>query len=120
MSDYLLARDGLGKVVEYYRLFGQRQNRFGNFRHAFGQNLDEFEREVLRYLAVSATLTGVRGMLGPPLGATIIHVAGVRAVYLVAAGTMISAVWRLHRQVRVLTSSALPSYRTVPSSSNAC
>ena len=68
----------------------------------------------------SATLTGVRGMLDPPLGAMIIYVAGVRAVDPIAVCTMISAVRLLHRQVRALASSALPSYRTVPSSSSAC
>ena len=50
MSDYLIARDGLPKMVEYFRLFGQRQNRFDNFRRAFGQSLGEFEKEVLAYL----------------------------------------------------------------------
>lgn len=50
MSDYLIARDGLGKVTDYYRLFGRRQNRFENFKQAFGQSLGDFEHEVLGYL----------------------------------------------------------------------
>src|SRR5438093_7416228 len=50
MSDYLITRDGIGKVTDYYRLFGQRQNRFENFKQAFGQSLGDFEHEVLGYL----------------------------------------------------------------------
>lgn len=50
MSDYLIARDGLPKMVEYFRLFGSRQNRFENFRRAFGQTLGEFEKEILAHL----------------------------------------------------------------------
>lgn len=50
MSDYLIARDGLPKMVDYFRLFAQRQNRFENFRRAFGQTLGEFEKEVLEHL----------------------------------------------------------------------
>lgn len=50
MSDYLIARDGLPKMVDYFRLFAQRQNRFDNFRRAFGQTLGEFEKEVLEHL----------------------------------------------------------------------
>ena len=36
--------------LDYFRLFGQRQNRFDNFRRAFGQSLAEFEQEVLGHL----------------------------------------------------------------------
>ena len=50
MSDYLITRDGLPKMVDYFRSFAQRQNRFDNFRRAFGQSLGEFEQEVLGHL----------------------------------------------------------------------
>jgi hypothetical protein len=50
MTDYLITRDGLPKVVEYFRSFSQRQNRFDNFKRAFGQSLGEFEAEVLGHL----------------------------------------------------------------------
>ena len=50
MADYLIARDGLPKVVDYFRSFGSRQNRFDNFRRAFSQTLAEFEQEVLGHL----------------------------------------------------------------------
>ena len=50
MADYLIRRDGFEKVVEYFASFAQQQQRLDNFRRAFGQNLDEFEREVLPYL----------------------------------------------------------------------
>ena len=50
MADYLITRDGFEKVVEYFASFSQKQQRLDNFRRAFGQSLDEFEREVLGYL----------------------------------------------------------------------
>src|SRR5919201_6336312 len=50
MADYLITRDGFEKVVEYFASFSQKQQRLDNFRRAFGQGLDEFEREVLGYL----------------------------------------------------------------------
>ncbi len=50
MADYLIVRDGLPQVVEYFRSFSERQNRFENFRRAFGQSLGEFEQEILAHL----------------------------------------------------------------------
>ncbi|MBI1737132.1 MAG: hypothetical protein HYR51_18325 [Candidatus Rokubacteria bacterium] len=50
MADYLITRDGLPKVVDYFRSFASRQNRFDNFRRAFGQTLGEFEQEILTHL----------------------------------------------------------------------
>lgn len=50
MAEYLIARDGFPKIVEYYRAFAQRQSRRDNFRLAFGQSLAEFEQEVLVHL----------------------------------------------------------------------
>ncbi|PYM14001.1 MAG: hypothetical protein DMD81_19315, partial [Candidatus Rokuibacteriota bacterium] len=50
MSDYLITRDGLPRVVEYFRSFSRSRDRRKNFEQAFGQPLDDFEKEVLGYL----------------------------------------------------------------------
>jgi hypothetical protein len=50
MTDYLITRDGFGRVIEYFRSFGRADHRRENFRRAFGQNLEEFEREILTHL----------------------------------------------------------------------
>jgi len=51
MADYLIARDSFPRVVEYFRSFSEHQDRRENFRLAFGQTLEDFEREVLAHLA---------------------------------------------------------------------
>jgi hypothetical protein len=50
MSDYLIARHGFGRVVEYFRSFGTSQSPRENFEQAFGTSLDDFEREILTHL----------------------------------------------------------------------
>jgi hypothetical protein len=50
MSDYLITRDGLPRVLAYFRSFGRSRDRLANFQRAFGQPLDDFELEVLAYL----------------------------------------------------------------------
>jgi hypothetical protein len=75
-------------------------------------------RRAAQYAAMSATFTGIRGVLGPPLGAAIISLAGVRAVYLIAACMMAFTVWLLPRQVRTFAW-AVPSYQSIPSSPSA-
>jgi hypothetical protein len=50
MSDYLIAREGLPKVIDYFRSFATRSARLQNFERGFGQPLDDFEREVHEYL----------------------------------------------------------------------
>jgi hypothetical protein len=50
MADYLIARDGFPRVVEYFRSYGERRDRRENFQRAFGQTLEQFEREVLAHL----------------------------------------------------------------------
>ncbi len=50
MANYLVERDGLERVTDYFRSFGRRQNRHANFRQTFGQTLDQFEQEVLAHL----------------------------------------------------------------------
>jgi hypothetical protein len=54
LTDYLIAREGLGGVVEYFRLASGRRDREAHFRRAFGQTLAEFEGEALRHLATLA------------------------------------------------------------------
>lgn len=49
-----------------------------------------------RYAAISATLAGVRGVLGPLAGAFLIEAFGVRSVYAVAAAAMLCAAALLH------------------------
>jgi hypothetical protein len=51
LADYLIDRDGLDRVVGYFRSFGRRVDRRGNFGAAFGQSLDEFEQEAIAHLA---------------------------------------------------------------------
>src|SRR5205814_2307487 len=43
---------------------------------------------------------GVRGILGPLAGGLLIHAAGVRAVYLVAAALEVAAAWLVARELR--------------------
>ncbi|HZF04921.1 MAG TPA: hypothetical protein VE932_11390, partial [Patescibacteria group bacterium] len=51
LADYLIARAGLDRVVGYFRSLATRADRRGNFAAAFGQSLDDFEREALAHLA---------------------------------------------------------------------
>jgi len=51
-----------------------------------------------QYVAISATLAGVRGVLGPLLGGLVIWALGVRAVYLVALALMAGAAWLVARE----------------------
>jgi hypothetical protein len=50
MTDYLIARDGLPRLAAYFSSFRESSDRQENFRQAFGQSLEAFEREVLGYL----------------------------------------------------------------------
>jgi predicted MFS family arabinose efflux permease len=51
-----------------------------------------------QYVAIGATLAGVRGILGPLLGGLLIGALGVRAVYLVALALMAGAAWLVVRE----------------------
>jgi len=53
LTDYLIAREGLDRVVGYFRSFAKRVDRRGNFAAAFGQSLGEFEQEALAHLTTS-------------------------------------------------------------------
>jgi hypothetical protein len=48
--DFLLERHGMAAVVTYFRLFATSQNRLGNFRKAFDEDLETFEAELERRL----------------------------------------------------------------------
>jgi hypothetical protein len=49
MVDYLIEREGFARVVEYFRL-RHVEPRPDAFANAFGQSIDEFERDVLAHL----------------------------------------------------------------------
>jgi MFS family permease len=55
-------------------------------------------RRTAQYAAIAATLAGVRGVIGPLLGAVIIHTLGLQAVYLAAAGFMALGAFLVSRQ----------------------
>lgn len=54
-----------------------------------------------RYMAIYLTCAGARGVIGPVLGALVIHYAGLGAVYVMAAGIMLCAAWVAAHQPRV-------------------
>ena len=54
MADYLITRDGLPRVVEYFRSCARVRDRRGNFAATFGQTLEEFETEVTGHLIALA------------------------------------------------------------------
>jgi hypothetical protein len=51
LADYLIAREGFGSLVGYFRSFAVRSDRRANFQAAFGQPLREFEQEAVVHLA---------------------------------------------------------------------
>jgi len=53
MADYLIERDGFGRVVEYFHAFAKSQNRHANFERAFKQSIDQFEQEILSHLKLT-------------------------------------------------------------------
>ena len=53
-----------------------------------------------QYVAIGATLAGVRGIAGPLVGGLLIHASGVHTVYLVAAILTFSAAWLVGRDLR--------------------
>jgi MFS family permease len=56
-------------------------------------------RKTAQYAAISATLAGVRGVIGPLAGGALITSIGVHAVYLVAAALMAGGALLVHREV---------------------
>jgi hypothetical protein len=51
MADYLINREGLPRVIDYFHSFSLRLARRRNFERAFGEPLGAFERDVQEYLA---------------------------------------------------------------------
>ncbi|MBI2468538.1 MAG: hypothetical protein HYV62_12115 [Candidatus Rokubacteria bacterium] len=47
LTDELIQRHGFERVVAYFRAFGDSEDRFGNFRWAFGASVEEFEAQAL-------------------------------------------------------------------------
>ena len=70
-------------------------------------------RRTAQYVAISATLAGVRGILCPLASAAIIQVAGVHAVYLTAAIVMVVALILLSAAIRA--AAATPTQHRDPS-----
>ena len=54
-----------------------------------------------QYVAIGATLAGVRGIAGPLVGGLVIHAFGIHAVYLLAAILIFSGTWVVGRELRV-------------------
>jgi MFS family permease len=54
-----------------------------------------------QYVAIGATLAGVRGVAGPLVGGLVIHSFGIRAVYLIASILTFSGAWLVGRELRV-------------------
>jgi len=65
------------------------------------------ERAV-EYMGVYLTVAGVRGVIGPMLGAFVIQHGGLAGVYVVAAVVMLLASWAAARQTRGPMPSAIP------------
>ena len=54
LAERLITQHGLDHMLGYFRSFSRRVDRRANFAAAFGQSLDEFEREALVHLATVA------------------------------------------------------------------
>jgi hypothetical protein len=52
MADYLIRRHGFASLPDYFRELGAGHDRYEGFWRAFGQRLEEFEREILNHLRV--------------------------------------------------------------------
>lgn len=64
------------------------------------------------YAAVATAVTGVRGLVGPLMGAALVDALGVRAVYLAAVACMLAGSWALGRPLPVRR--AIPALRPAP------
>ena len=50
MTDYLIRRHGFESLPGYFRILATGHGRYASFQLAFGQTLEEFEREILGHL----------------------------------------------------------------------
>jgi Na+/melibiose symporter-like transporter len=64
-----------------------------------------------QYVAIGATLAGVRGIAGPLVGGLLIHAFGVHAVYLVASILTFFGAWIVGRELRVRVPAPALSHR---------
>jgi predicted MFS family arabinose efflux permease len=62
-----------------------------------------------QYVAIGATLAGVRGIAGPLVGGVVIYSFGIYPVYLIAAILTFSAAWLVSRDLRVRVSAPVPT-----------
>jgi len=62
-----------------------------------------------QYVAIGATLAGVRGIAGPLVGGLVIHAFGIHAVYLIAAILTFSGAWLVGRDLRVRVAAPVPT-----------
>ena len=62
-----------------------------------------------QYMAIGATLAGVRGITGPLVGGLVIHAFGIHAVYLIAAILTFSGAWLVGRELRVRVPAVVPT-----------
>ncbi len=62
-----------------------------------------------QYVAIGATLAGVRGIAGPLAGGLVIHLFGIHTVYLIAAILTFSGAWLVGRELRVRVPAAVPT-----------
>jgi MFS family permease len=65
-------------------------------------------RRTAQYVAISATLAGVRGVLCPLASAALIQVAGVRSVYITAVMVMIAGILLLSAAIRMAATDSAP------------
>jgi MFS family permease len=56
-------------------------------------------RSTAQYAAIASTLGGIRGVVGPLVGAALIEWAGIHVVFLIAAVLMAAGAWLVTRQV---------------------
>jgi MFS family permease len=66
-------------------------------------------RSTTHYAAIASTLAGVRGVIGPLLGAAVIESLGVHAVFLVAAALMALGAWLVSRHASEVAPARTPA-----------
>jgi MFS family permease len=67
-----------------------------------------------QYAAIASTLAGIRGVMGPLLGALIIETLGLQALYFAAAALMGAGVISIGCQARTLAHQKTPRYMEQP------
>lgn len=65
LTDELVRRDGLDRLLAYFRAFAESDDRFGNFERAFGTSLVEFEHDALARIRAELTALTEPGTPAP-------------------------------------------------------